>query len=83
MIYSTIVFSSKKAVSWLNYQRNSSVDKDPAMAIALKWWIPCTLLCATYSFSRLTILVEDVIGLRDLPPSAYETVNYGQFSPIL
>ena len=61
--------------------RNNSPDQDPALEIPLKLWILATLLCAMYSISRLYILVEDVIGLRQLPESAFKTVDWANFLP--
>jgi hypothetical protein len=61
--------------------RNNSPDRDPAMEIPLRMWFPVTLLCAIYSTSRLFILAEDVIGLRKLPASAFETVNWSRYIP--
>ena len=66
-----------------DWVRNASADGDHTMAIPLRWLIPVTFLSAVYSFSRAYILIEDVIGLRSLPASAYQTVDYGMFSPIL
>lgn len=70
-------------MNWFEYTVNNSPDKDPALAIPLGWWIITTCLCVAYFLSRLFILVEDVVGLRSLPASAYRTVNYGPYSPIL
>lgn len=74
----------RKEKRWLlGWTRNILPYDDPEMAISLGWVILTTILCAAYVFSRAFILIEDFIGLRSLPASAYQTVNYGPYSPIL
>lgn len=68
---------------WFDWMRNLSSSRDPALAIPVRLWIPTTALCCMYCFSRAYILAEDFAGLRALPASAYETVNWSQYSPIL
>jgi hypothetical protein len=68
---------------WFDWMRNMSPDRDPMLALKARIWLPTTLLCIMYCFSRAYILIEDVIGLRSLPQSAFQTVNWGQYSPIL
>jgi hypothetical protein len=63
--------------------RNNSPDKDPALEIHLKALVPFTILCAAYSIFRAYILVEDAISFRDLPASAFATVNWSQYLPHL
>ena len=75
--------SLSKIHAWFDGMRNISPDRDPEMAIALRWSVPMTLACAMYCFSRIYFLTEDLIGLRALPPSAYENVDFGPYSPIL
>ena len=60
---------------------NNSPDQDPLMETPLIMLIPATILCSLYCFSRVYILVEDFIGLRDLPSSAFETVEWSGFLP--
>lgn len=62
--------------------RNISPDADPARRIPLVTLIPTTVLCFLYAFSRAYILVADLISLRQLPTSAYETVDWGQYAPV-
>jgi hypothetical protein len=50
--------------------------KTPALAIPLRVLLPVQVLCAFYCLFRAFILVEDVIGLRGLPASAFETVDW-------
>ena len=68
---------------WFDWMRNNSPGRDPVLAIPLRWWIPTTLLCVTYCFSRAYILTEDVISLRRLPENAYETMDWGPYSLFL
>lgn len=68
--------SFRRLVSWM---RNNSPDQDPLMETPLKMLIPATILCSLYCFSRVYILVEDFIGLRELPSSAFETVDWSSF----
>jgi len=41
----------------------------------------CTVVCAIYCFARAYILVEDFIGIRRLPGSAFETVPWTRYLP--
>lgn len=63
--------------------RNMTPDKDPALTLPARTWFATSLLCAAYTIARLYILVEDIAGLRALPGSAYDTVNWAQYSPFL
>lgn len=63
--------------------RNNSPDKDPALDIELRALIPATILCALYTLARVYFLVEDVIGLRSLPSSLFETVDWMELVPHL
>lgn len=67
----------KTAARW----RNNSPDRDPALEIPLRLLIPMTVLCATYSVFRLYFLLEDILGLRALPPSAFQTVAWPNWLP--
>ena len=68
----------RKVISWM---RNNSPDHDPAMETPLRMLIPASILCILYCLSRMYILVEDFIGLRQLPSSAFNTVNWSGFLP--
>ena len=63
--------------------RNNSPDGDPAMEVPLRMLIPVTTLCALYSISRAYILVEDILALRSLPSSVFQTVDWSQYLPHL
>lgn len=69
---------AQNAISWM---RNNSPDHDPAMETPLRMLIPATALCFLYSFSRIYVLVEDFIGLRELPTSAFDTVDWSRYLP--
>ena len=56
---------------------------DSHLALPVRIVLLTTGLCAVYCWARLYILLEDVIGLRSLPESAFQTANWGQYSPIL
>lgn len=72
-----------KAKSTAARLRNISPERDPALDVPLKAILPLTFIAAFYCIARAYILVEDVIALRALPPSAYETVNWSELVPHL
>lgn len=45
--------------------------------------VPITILCVCYCLARGYILVEDIVGLRTLPKSAYDTVEWSKYIPHL
>ena len=61
--------------------RNNSPGQDPYMDIPLKALIPITMLGAGYCAARCYIVLESWLSLRELPSSAYETVNWTDFLP--
>lgn len=61
--------------------RNISPVEDDQLDIPLRFLIPITFLCVFYSIFRAYILVEDIIGLRELPVSAYQSVNWSLYLP--
>lgn len=61
--------------------RNIHTSRDPRLEIPLLALIPVTVLCALYCISRAYILVEDLVGLRDLPESAFQTVEWSVYIP--
>lgn len=67
----------------LEYLRNNSPNKDPALRMELRAIIPLMFLSAFYSICRIYILVEDVVGLRSLPASSFETVDWSRYVPHL
>lgn len=69
---------TKSAVARL---RNITPEHDPAKEVPLKAILPLSVLAAFYCFARAYILIEDLIALRALPPSAYDTVNWSLVLP--
>ncbi|KAH8797341.1 hypothetical protein F5884DRAFT_253990 [Xylogone sp. PMI_703] len=61
--------------------RNISPDKDPLLTVPLVVLIPISIINAVYCISRGYLLVEDVIGLRKLPTSAFQTVDWSKYIP--
>lgn len=63
--------------------RNNSLNGDPDLKLPLKVILPLYVLGVFYMFSRSYILIEDAIGLRQQPASAYATVEWQKFWPHL
>ncbi|KAJ8057983.1 hypothetical protein OCU04_013156 [Sclerotinia nivalis] len=61
--------------------RNNSTSKNPSLYIPLKATIPMYAIAFLYCSSRTVILILDLIQLRSLPQSAFNTVNWGSFVP--
>lgn len=61
--------------------RNIHPNQDPDLYVPLRVAIPNILLCSLYVLSRVTLLSEDLIGLRCLPASAFETVSWSEYIP--
>ncbi|CAG8089881.1 unnamed protein product [Penicillium salamii] len=61
--------------------RNIDPEQDPALEIPLRALVPISLACVLYVLGRGFILIEDLIGLRDLPKSAFQTVSWSKYVP--
>ncbi|KAJ5383003.1 hypothetical protein N7517_000914 [Penicillium concentricum] len=61
--------------------RNIDPEQDPNLEIPLRALIPISFVCAFYCVGRGFILTEDLIGLRSLPESAYQTVSWSKYVP--
>lgn len=61
--------------------RINSPDKHPAFDVPLRSLIVTTPLCALYVICRLYLLLEDIIGLRELEVSAFRTVEWSEYWP--
>jgi hypothetical protein len=61
--------------------RNISIDGDPQLEVSLRMLIPTTVICVVYCLFRAFILIEDFIGLRSLPATAYDTVSWANYLP--
>lgn len=60
---------------------NNTLQKDPSHDIPLRSILVTMPVLAAYAICRWYLLVEDMIGLRSLPPSAFETVDWMQCWP--
>lgn len=61
--------------------RNIHPNRDPNLSIPLKILIPNILFSVLYCLSRAFILVEDFIGLRNLPESAFQIGSWSKYIP--
>ncbi|KAF4983954.1 hypothetical protein FZEAL_746 [Fusarium zealandicum] len=69
------------ALGFFFRSHNISPDQDPYMRVQVLFLAVTSILCIFYCIFRLYILVEDIVGLRSLPPTAYETVAWTSFIP--
>lgn len=60
---------------------NIDPERDPELEIPIRILIPISILCAFYCVCRAVVLVEDIIGLRSLPESAFQTVSWSKYIP--
>ncbi len=72
--------STGDGLDWLRRISNLSPYQDPNFDTRLRFWIPATLLCMTYSVARAFIIVEDFASLRRQPVGTYEVVDWGQYT---
>ena len=72
-----------KFARFLRKARNLSPDKDSRLEVPIRLLVPYTVFCAVYSIARAYILIEDVIGLRELPSTAFDTVDWSLYLPHL
>lgn len=63
--------------------RNIDPEQDPELEIPIRALIPITFVCVFYAVGRGFILTEDLIGLRSLPESAFETISWSRYVPHL
>lgn len=61
--------------------RNIDPEQDPQLEIPLRALIPVSFLCCIYCVGRGIILTEDLIGLRSLPESAFQTISWSRYIP--
>ncbi|KAF2238539.1 hypothetical protein EV356DRAFT_528995 [Viridothelium virens] len=66
----------------LDWLRNISPNRDPALHLRLRNFIPTSIMIFAYCLSRGYILAEDLASLRTLPESVFATLNWGRYSPI-
>ncbi|OIW26586.1 hypothetical protein CONLIGDRAFT_706922 [Coniochaeta ligniaria NRRL 30616] len=60
---------------------NNSTYGDPDEKVPLFTGVIFLPLAALYVCARMYIILEDIINLRDLPTSAYESVDWSSFLP--
>jgi hypothetical protein len=61
--------------------RNIDPQEDPDLEIPLRALVPISFCCVFYCVGRAFVLTEDLIGLRVLPESAYQTVSWSRYVP--
>ncbi|KAF2159257.1 hypothetical protein M409DRAFT_30263 [Zasmidium cellare ATCC 36951] len=64
-----------------NKQLNNSISKHPFYNVPLRSLLLTMPLCAAYCICRWYLLLEDIIGLRSVPLSAYQTVDWSRYWP--
>lgn len=63
----------------LAYLRNNSAGQyDSALYVPLKVLMPMSIMAFCNIYARISIVVQDFVNLRALPPSAYNTVNWAE-----
>lgn len=62
--------------------RNNSIGQDPNYDLPVKAILSLYIAGLIYAFARAYILIEDVIELRSLPISSYETVKLSKIFPL-
>ncbi|KAL8997848.1 MAG: hypothetical protein Q9188_006227 [Gyalolechia gomerana] len=63
--------------------RNNSPDRDPQLELPLRLILPLYIIGIAYAACRGYILIADVIELRSLPASAYQSVEWSYYWPHL
>ncbi|KAF4624523.1 hypothetical protein G7Y89_g13645 [Cudoniella acicularis] len=61
--------------------RNNTVSQDPQFNAPLKSILPIYVIGVFYCHARTYLFVADIIQLRSLPASAYDTVDWSKFLP--
>ncbi|MCJ1307985.1 hypothetical protein MMC25_001635 [Agyrium rufum] len=67
--------------AWGEPIRNVRPEKDRYLSVPVKAIVPITFMGSVYIVARCFIFLEDVIGLRRLPPEAFETVSWSEYIP--
>jgi hypothetical protein len=79
----------EKSPTWIAHKirrvaacvRNNSVTQDPALTVPLKAILPIYIVGVFYCHARAYIFIGDMIQLRSLPDSAFQTVDWIQLIP--
>ncbi|RDW80688.1 hypothetical protein BP5796_05386 [Coleophoma crateriformis] len=61
--------------------RNNTVSQDPQFNVPLKAMLPIYVVGVFYCHARTYLFIADIIQLRSLPASAYDTVDWSKFFP--
>lgn len=61
--------------------RNNTVSQDPQFNAPLKAILPIYVVGVFYCHARMYLFIADIIQLRSLPASAYETVDWSKSFP--
>ncbi|OAP62704.1 hypothetical protein AYL99_01931 [Fonsecaea erecta] len=64
-----------------NKRFNNSLDKDPALDVPVKSMLLTQPICAIYTVCRIYVLLEDLIGLRALPATVFQNVDWAVYLP--
>lgn len=76
---------SRKVLHWFHRvwhkPINNSISQNPFYEVPLGSLLLTTPLCAAYCICRWYLFLEDIIALRSLPSSAYQTVDWTQYWP--
>ncbi|KAL8904351.1 MAG: hypothetical protein Q9207_003330 [Kuettlingeria erythrocarpa] len=72
-----------KVDTFLEHGRNNSPDHDPSLRVHIRFILPMWIMGFIYCVGRCYILLADLIEVRSLPPSAYETVEWDRYWPHL
>ncbi|EXJ55963.1 hypothetical protein A1O7_08894 [Cladophialophora yegresii CBS 114405] len=65
----------------VNKHFNNSRDKDPALDVPLKSMLLTQPVCAVYTVCRIYVLLEDLIGLRAMPATVFQNVDWTAYWP--
>lgn len=66
---------------FLGHISNNDPGRDPMLTIALHTLLITTPACAVYCICRAYILVEDLVGLRSMPASAFQSIEWINYWP--
>jgi hypothetical protein len=58
-------------------------NRDSDSQVPLRMLIPISIITTIYTVFRLYILIQDIIGLRRLPTSAFQNVKWSKYIPHL
>jgi len=63
--------------------RDFAAGNESRLGVPKTFFVPITVFCFFYCLARGYVLVEDLIGLRKLPKSAFDTVEWSNYIPHL